>query len=129
VTYAATIRYADGTSAEIPETEAKRTTIQLGDVIADRLDVSIVPDLLDFAAIKLVNVSLNYEDEANGLNEREDMIFKTGDTAKTWHVDLKDKQKTGYVWSARFFLADGTRREVPATPSKDLTLLLELPTA
>ncbi|MBC7985600.1 MAG: hypothetical protein H7X93_02875 [Sphingomonadaceae bacterium] len=129
VGYSATILYKDGTSTEIPETQATRSTIQLGDVVADRLEVAIIPDLLDFTVVKLVNASLHYEDAANGISERKDFIFKTGDAAKTWTVDLKDKMKTGYSWSAKYFLTDGTQRATPPTPTQELSLLLELPAA
>ncbi|MEO7689574.1 MAG: hypothetical protein ABIS51_09830 [Sphingomonas sp.] len=129
VVYSATILYKDGTSTEIPETTATRTTIQLGDIVSDRLEVQVVPDLLDFTTVKLANVSLHYEDPANAINERADFMFKTGDQAKAWKVDLKDKSKTTYHWSAKFFLIDGTHREIADATTEEMTLLLELPAA
>jgi hypothetical protein len=129
VVYSATILYKDGTSTEIPETTATRTTIQLGDIVSDRLEVQVVPDLLDFTTVKLANVSLHYEDPANAINERADFMFKTGDQARAWKVDLKDKSKTEYHWSAKFFLVDGTHREIADATTEEMTLLLELPAA
>jgi hypothetical protein len=127
VKYAGTIQYMDGTTRDIPETVAARSTIQLGDVIADRLEVMVVPDLVDFTVVRLVNVSLRYTDAANQVDERKDLIFKAGEQAKTWTVDLKNKAARDYQWSARFFMADGTRREVTDQPGQGETVILEVP--
>jgi hypothetical protein len=127
VRYAGTIQYMDGTTRDIPETVAARSTIQLGDVVADRLEVMVVPDLIDFTAVKLVNVSLHYTDAANQVDERKDLIFKAGEQAKTWTVDLKNKAARDYKWSARFFMADGTRKELTDQPGQGETVILEVP--
>lgn len=125
--YSATIQYADGTTRDIPETTATRSTIQLGDVVADRLEVTVVPDLIDFAAVKLANVSLRYVDDGNGIDERKDLIFKKGDPAKVWTVDLKDKAKRDFKWSARYFMVDGTRKEVTDQAGEGESVILEVP--
>lgn len=136
VKYAGTIQYKDGTSAEIPETEATRATIQLGDVVTDRLNISVVPDLLDFATVKLVNVSLHYDDPVNGVSENQDFMFKAGEAAKSWTVDLKDRQKKAFQWNAKFFLTDGSNRTIPPPSdpqhritTEESTIILELPAA
>jgi hypothetical protein len=136
VKYAGTIQYKDGTSAEIVETEATRATIQLGDVVTDRLNISVVPDLLDFATVKLVSVSLHYDDPGNGVSKNQDFMFKAGEAAKSWTVDLKDKQKKAYQWNAKFFLTDGSNRTIPPPSdpqhritSEESTIILELPAA
>lgn len=125
--YSGTIQYADGTIRDIPETKATRSTIQLGDVVADRLEVTVVPDLIDFEAVRLANVSLRYVDAGNGIDERKDLIFKKGDSAKTWTVDLKDKAKRDFKWSARYFMANGTRKDVTDQPGDGETVILEVP--
>jgi hypothetical protein len=127
VRYSGTIQYMDGTTRDIPDTVATRSTIQLGDVVADRLEIMVVPDLIDFAAVKLVNVSLRYTDDANDVDERKDLIFKAGEQAKNWTVDLKNKSARDYKWSARFFMADGSRKEVTDQPGEGETVILELP--
>lgn len=127
VKYSGTIQYMDGTTQDIPETVAKRSTIQLGDMVADRLEIMVVPDLVDFTKVKLVNVSLHYIDSANQVEERKDMIFKAGEQAKNWVVDLKNKNAREYKWSARFFMADGTRREIAEQPGQGETVILEVP--
>jgi hypothetical protein len=127
VTYSGTIQYTDGTTRDIPLQRAERSTIQLGDIIADRLVVSVVPDLIDFTKVRLVNVSLRYVDEAHGIDERQDLLFKQGDAAKTWTVDLQDRAKRDYKWSTRFFMADGSRKDVVDQDGAGETVILEVP--
>jgi hypothetical protein len=125
--YSGTISFMDGTTQDIPETVATRSTIQVGDVVADRLEVMIVPDLIDFAAVRLVNVTLHYVDDPNHVDERKDLIFKQGEQAKNWTVDLKNKTARDYKWSARFFMTDGSRKEVTDQPGQGETVILEVP--
>jgi len=129
VVFSATINHADGTSEDIPETVADRPTIRVGEIVQARLEVAVLPDLLDFTEIKLVQVSLSYTDEANAITQHKDMILKAGATSITWTVDLKNKSKTDYIWSARFFLNDGTHRETPEAKTSNASLILELPNA
>lgn len=129
VVYSVTINRTDGTSEDFPETVADRPTIRVGDIVQSRLEVLVVPDLLDFTQIKLVQVSLSYADEANAIAAHKDIILKAGAINSTWTVDLKNKAKTDYTWSAKFFLNDGTHREVPLTKTSDASLILELPGA
>lgn len=125
--YSGTIQYADGTTRDIPETVSVRSTIQLGDVVADRLEVMVVPDLIDFATVKLVKVSLRYTDDTNQIDEGKDFIFKAGEPAKTWTVDLKNKAARDYTWSAGFFMADGSRKDLTDQPGQGETIILEVP--
>lgn len=123
--YSATIQYMDGTVREIPETRATRATIQIGDAVADRLQVTIIPDLLDFSLVKLANVRLRYVDGDAGQDNT--ITFRKGDPAKTWLINLKDKSKRDFAWSARYFMADGKRVDVPEQPGEGDTVVLEVP--
>ncbi len=129
IVYSASINHKDGTSEEIAETVADRPTIRLGDIVQARLVVEVVPDLLDFTEVKLVQVALSYADAANGIAEHKNFILKAGAIVTSWTVDLKNKAKTDYTWSAKYFLADGTHRESPVTAATDASLILELPSA
>lgn len=129
VVYSATINHKDGTSEDVAETVADRPTIRVGDIVQARLEVEVVPDLLDFAQIKLVQVALSYTDAMNGIAEHKNLIIKGDSGTTAWTVDLKNKAKTDFTWSAKFFLVDGSHRESPATTTSDATLILELPTA
>lgn len=127
VSYSGSIRFKDGTIQQIDVTEATKPTILIGEIVADTLDVTIVPDLLDFSKIKLVKTSLHYQDVVNSIDERKDFIMKQGSQMTTWSVKLKDKAKNSYTWQATYFMGDGSKRNTAETPTSDLTLILELP--
>ncbi len=128
VTYNATIMFQNGTMKELPETPAKRSTITIGSGTVDFLEVSVVPDLLDWDAVKLVNVALKYEDSANGVNERIALRFKSGDEEKAWKVALKDQAKIEYEATITYFLVDGGRKVVVGpTKQSELSVFLEVP--
>ena len=129
LTYSGTITFKNSTTKDVPETIAKRSVIQVGNIVASFLDVAVVPDLIDWGTVKLVNVALSYEDIANGINQRSDMRFKTGDAEKRWKVALKDANMSSYSWTATFFLKDGSKKEArsPQGGEKNLSVILELP--
>jgi hypothetical protein len=132
VTYSGNIQFADGRMEEIKETETTKSTILVGKAKDPNefLEVQIDPDLIDFAIVKLVKVSLHYVD----LNLRKDYILKKDTTSvPPWSIRLQDKTKRTYNWNATFFMTDGTSRplgtpEQPKTTSEP-TLLLEVPNA
>lgn len=127
VTYSGAINFKDGTMEDIQETVAKRPIVLAGKAVTDFLEVSVVPDLLDWSGLKLVNVSLSYRDEANNINEKADFRFKNGDSEQKWKVPLSDATKTSYIWSATYFMTDGSRRNVLPTTDSSLSLFLEVP--
>ncbi|RIE00608.1 hypothetical protein D3H35_27500 [Cohnella faecalis] len=75
MTYSANIRFKDGTFEEVPTTVSDRNTIMLGDVALTQ-SIQLVPDLINFDLVKLVKVTLHYADEANGIDETKDFLFK-----------------------------------------------------
>lgn len=127
LTYSGAITFKNGTTTEIPETVAKRSIIQVGSRVADFLEVAIVPDLINWSLVKLVNVSLSYADVPNGVNERMDVRFKSGEPEKRWKVALKDASKTSYAWTSTFFLQDGSRKIVGPNNEVNLSIFPELP--
>ena len=128
VTYRATIQRRDGTIEEIDETEAASSTVMVGPSVADRIEIEVIPDLLDATLLKLVKVDLAYTDDANDVSERESLIFR-GDNLQmqSWTVDLKDEEATTFSWKATFFMADDTRREIGPNTTDDPTIVLEMP--
>jgi len=74
-------------------------------------------------------VTLRYRDPDNGIEESEDLIFREGDTQKTWTVNLMDAAKRDYTWSARFFMTDRSRRELSDQPGTGDTVVLDTPVA
>ena len=129
VSYSATIHRRDGTTDEIPETVAARPTIQLGDIFHTRIEVTVLPDLLDFTQIRLAQVKLGYDDPTNGISKHDDVILKAGAAPGKWSVAIKDPGRSAYTWSARYFMADGSHRDTPETSTRDESLILELPVA
>ena len=128
VTYSGQIQYADGTVKEIPKTVADSSTVLVGEEIADRLNVALVPDLLDWDQVKLAKVSLLYEDPTNQVREATDFIFSpTARVAASWEVALKDLGRIEYKWKASYFLVDGTEKTVDWQTTTDASIVLQAP--
>jgi len=127
VKYSGIITYRNGTTQDIPETVATRSTIQLGDMVADRLEVTVLPVMLDFTEVKLVTVALRYIDAPNNIDERKSMTFKMGDSEQLWTVDLKDKAARDFTWSAVFYMVDGTQKKVADQLEQGGFVVLEVP--
>jgi hypothetical protein len=127
ITYSGLIRYFDGTEEPIAPTVADRATILVGPSIRDMLEITVLPDFMfDNPDVRLVRVSLDYNDEANSVKEREDFSFRPGDSEPgMWTVELKDKSKTEFHWVATFFMNGGVQKKVEATTS-DMTVIPQL---
>lgn len=130
VSYSGTIVYKDTTVQEIPETVTTSSTPLIGEAIQDRLPIVVLADLLDFSAVKLARLELNYQDAANDVLERKEFIFGgTRPKEQSWNLKLKDKTKIDYQWSATYFMNNGSRLSQGPFTSDDLTLILEMPAA
>jgi hypothetical protein len=130
VTYTETIQFADGTQRKSPEQEATKNTILVGSAPDDEfLTVDVLPDLLDFAALKLVKVTLHYADAANQIDTSKDFVFKEGAQAQQFKIRLVDKTKRGYEYAVDYFRADGTKKSVGPTTTSETTLIVEAPAA
>lgn len=117
---------------EVPRTDASERTLLLGLDPPDKakLDVDVLADLVDFTKVKLAKVVLQYDDVENDVHMPGSNVFKSGSpTTWRWSVDIKDKNKRTYSWSATYYMVDGTHREVGPNTSGDLTLVLEVPSA
>lgn len=127
ITYSGEIKYFDGTEEPIPETTTTKNQISVGPSVRSRLSVDVLPDFMfDDPEVRLVRVSLSYDDGAT-VKARKDFTFRSGDSdAQQWTVDLKDKTKTSYTWSAIFFMNDGTRRTVGPETTDELTVVPQL---
>ena len=124
VIYSGNIRFKDGTVEAIPETEATKDTIMLGDVTMTN-EISVMADLIDFAATKLVKVTLHYHDDDSGIDESEDLVFKSGEpTTKAVAFPVKNKAKRLYEWKASYFQADGAVLTINPTTTTEETLVL-----
>jgi hypothetical protein len=130
VTYTETIQFADGTQRKNPEQEATKNTILVGSAPDDEfLTVDVLPDLLDFTALKLVKVTLHYADAANHIDTSKDFVFKEGAQAQQFKIRLVDKTKRGYEYAVDYFRTDGTKKSVGPTATSETTLIVEAPAA
>jgi hypothetical protein len=127
IVYSGTIKYFDGTEEPIPETKTTKNLITVGPSVRSRLMVDVLPDFMfDDPEVRLVRVSLHYSD-GNGVEARKDFTFRAGDMdAQQWVVDLKDKTRTSYTWSATFFMNDGSQRLIGPETTDALTLIPQL---
>lgn len=130
VSYSGTIKLKNGTVEAIAPVDGAPDTILVGKLVADTLEISVAPDLIDWSAVKLVKVSLHYADAANHVDVHKDFLLKQGAPAASWKVDLKDKTKTAYDWTATYFMntQPASERQAHGTTS-DTILVLETPAA
>jgi hypothetical protein len=125
VSYSGTIRYLDGTVKPIPPATADGT-IMVGDVVSAKIDVTVVPDLVDWTQVRLVQVALRHGDGPAAAAK--DLIFSPQvHTSQRWELPLGDGEDPGYSWSAVFFLADGSQHPTGPVSSTAPSLVLQPP--
>ena len=128
VEYSANIVYTDGTNENIGWTEPETNTILLPPPSEDILEVTVVPDLLDWTAVRLARVDLSYSDPANNVSERKTFMFSSNRTTEgVWKIDLRDRDRNTYRYKATYFLADGTNVADGPHDTQTSTLILEVP--
>jgi hypothetical protein len=126
LSYTATIGHRDGTSEDVDVPDAKGTRFELGRKFVDKLDVKIVSDLLDWTALRMVNVSLQYLHSTPP--KTDDFLFRPTDAEpKLWSVFLPKGQPASYTYTATYFLKDGTRKTDTRDDVTDESLFLEIP--
>lgn len=116
----------------VPRTDATDRTLLFGLEPPDKLklDVEVLADLVDFTQVKLAKVGLEYHDADNDVHETGSTVFRAGAaTSWKWSIDIKDKTRKAYAWTATYYMADGTHREVGPNTTADATLVLEVPNA
>lgn len=122
LTYSGNIRFRDGTVEPIPETPVEGTTVMVGDVMLHQ-PISVMADLVDWVATKLVKVTLRHVEER--LDETEDLVFKEGSPSPlAWEMPFRDKTRKTYSWKATYFKADGSSASVEGADVTDETLVL-----
>ena len=129
--YRTIVSYKDGHS-ETSEWhhEEGSTTLNVGEVFSGYLEVMLVTDLIDFSKVRLVKVSLSYEDDENNISETEDFIFTPEKSeGDSWKLPIKNTAHKEYQVNALYFMEDGTRKMTPDAKTKDETLILEIPAA
>lgn len=127
VTYRAITTFKDGTSSDSGDQPLSGTTLLLGEDTAT-LAVKLIPDLIDWNAVKLATIELHYTDAEHSIDERESFTFRKGSPEAKWELAIRDRSKNTYEWTAKFFMADGSRKELASTgPVTDEDFIIELP--
>lgn len=95
------IQFKNGTTRQFSgEQSAKTSTIKVGNVREDILEVEVDAEEVDFKQrFSSAKVTLLYEDTQNRVKETKFMTFKDEDS-DSWLVDLKDKNHKEYKWQA-----------------------------
>jgi len=127
ITYRAMTTFKDGTSSDGGDKPLTGNTLLLGEDTAT-LTVKIIPDLIDWNAVKLADIELHYADPDHNIDERENFTFRKGAQEAKWELALRDRNKNKYDWTAKFFMADGSKKETRSpAPVADESLIVELP--
>lgn len=100
-------------------------TVEVGPLVASRLELTVAADLLDFAAVRLAKVTLDHA----GRSPAHDEIAFTPTSARsaTWTVPLAEGEDPSYTWSATYWTANQAPRSIAATSSREQTLVLPWP--
>lgn len=126
LTYKAMIAYKDGTTDTVQPTQATSSTIVLPPPTAEFMDIQVVTDLIDWNQMRLVRASLSYSDPDNNVLQSKDLIFSSANKANSyWRVELKNRQKNDFTYSLAYYFASGLQKTVPATTTRDRTLILD----
>jgi hypothetical protein len=126
VTYHATTAFKDGTTEEVPPTQATTSTILLPPVVEAFLEVQVVTDLIDWSQVRLARLELLYSDPDHEINLAKNMIFSPMSSAgQLWKVELKDRAKDEYTYSVTYYLTSGLQRKVGPTTTRDRALILD----
>jgi hypothetical protein len=84
--------------------------------------------LIDWSKYQLVLLYLRYDDDANGVHEHSEFIFReeADGTDYSWKVLLRDRTQTTFQYRLKFVGTDpSNNREVPWTPTEDPILLVQ----
>lgn len=126
VTYQATTAFKDGTTEEVPSTEATTNTILLPPVVQAFLEVEVVTDLIDWSTVRLARLELAYADPDHSVTQSKNMIFSpTSSANQTWKVELKDRRKDDYTFTVTYYLVSGLQKKVGPTTTRDRALILD----
>jgi hypothetical protein len=127
LSYSGTIENSDGTTEDIPLTtpDVNKSTIIVGKKeikAGGKLTVTVSPDLITWDAdLRLVRISLKYDDDANNVHEEGSVTIKKHETAaKKWEVNIKDGAKKSFQWQATFFYKDQRRTEWQTSTESDI---------
>ena len=88
-----------------------------------RLNVELLPSLLDFDVTPIVQATLRYDDDEAGIHEVETFNFVTPDS-KAWSILIADPDKNEYSCELTYHLKDGTQVLEPPTASDFTSIVI-----
>jgi len=87
------------------------------------LEVSLLPNLIDFEVTPVVECTLRYSDEGNSLNEIETFTFTSGELG-SWSFAIADDTQRTYQHEITYHLADGGAVKKPLTTLDATSLVI-----
>jgi hypothetical protein len=125
-TYRATTTFRDGHSQQGGwNAGVGSSTVAIGEVPASLLRVLVVPDLVDFAAVKLVVAKLRHDPPAPAPSVQKQLVFQAGHTgSQEWVVPLASGDTPDYTLELSYILADGSKRDRPGQTSTEPTVIV-----
>jgi len=129
ITYSGVISYKNHTSENIPETTTTSDLITFGP--PNQVIISVLPDttLVDFTKVKLIKLELEYKDDANRIDVKQEYVLKQGSTPQPWTFYARNPNATSYTWSATYYMGTTPPQvvQVPPATSSDTDLVLMPP--
>ena len=126
LSYSGTVTFKDGSSDVIPRTVAESDTILLPKPADAFLEVMILPDLVDWSAIKLATVKLTHTDPESGVPNIKTFVFSPAKREmQTWRIPLKNAADTSYSSTITYFMTAGGSQVVGPDTSTDQTIVLD----
>ena len=126
LSYSGTVTFKDGTSDVIPRTVAESDTILLPKPADAFLEVMILPDLVDWSAIRLATVKLTHTDPETGMPSTKTFVFSPAkNQMQTWKVPLKNAADISYSYTITYFMTSGGQQVVGPDTSTDQTIVLD----
>lgn len=86
------------------------------DPLPSTLSVTMFPTG-DFTKIMRIMATMNYEDDANGINETDLVIFNQPSDQKNWSVHIVNVNNRQYSYQVSVQYRDGTTKQFPPVPS------------
>ena len=125
IEYEGSISFQDGTTKDIAKTVASSDVISVGDAVRDHLEILVLPDVLDWSALRMVIVQIEYNDGDS--DERKTLVFRDGDSEIQVNEPLGDGATPTYKITQTHVLLDGTKHVIGPIESTDAMQILETP--
>lgn len=109
VSYNVTIIFSDGRLLEVPRSFTQQTRIFVNPNMRGHRIVSIRPQPVDFAAMKIreLKVDVRYHDDEAGLTFADAFTFKSADDRASFEFDYVDPAKPAYEFQTNLIFTNG----------------------